>query len=380
MGERIYVMNETDSQQRLEPMGEERFASEDKLQELIAKHPELLGGEQMTPEDPRRWVLITREKGITTPDGANWWALDHLYIDQDAVPTLVEVKLGANPEVRRKVVGQMLDYAAHAEHWTVDELRAAFEKSNHPGALRRLLGEGEEEEAAQEDFWEHVGMNLKAKRLRLLFVADEIPDTLARVVEFLNEQMPRIEVLAVEIKQFRSASGQMILVPRVIGRIEPTGPGSSRVRTKATLEEFMNALPSDEVRKATDRLFAVARKHGARIVPGDKGFSIRIACRLWQPLVTVAWFYPPSDSSFWMGLRNFAFGAGILEGYDPPPSAELSRVLEGWIGQFSDDEFGEDYPSEEGPWARLLSHDDVGKHIDVLAERLDKVLSDLKAL
>ena len=42
-------------------------------------------------------------------------------------------------------------------------------------------------------------MNLAAKRLRLLFVADALPDELAHVVEFLNEQMPYIEVLAVEI-------------------------------------------------------------------------------------------------------------------------------------------------------------------------------------
>ena len=31
--------------------------------------------------------------------------------------------------------------------------------------------------------------------------SDEIPDPLERVVEFLNAQMPNIEVLAVEIKQ-----------------------------------------------------------------------------------------------------------------------------------------------------------------------------------
>ena len=49
-----------------------------------------------------------------------------------------------------------------------------------------------------------VETNLRAANLRLLFVADGIPDELTRVVEFLNEQMPRIEVLAVEIKQFQA--------------------------------------------------------------------------------------------------------------------------------------------------------------------------------
>ena len=65
------------------------------------------------------------------------------------------------------------------------------------------------------EFWQRVETNLRAARLRLLFVADGIPDELTRVVEFMNEQMSGIEVLAVEIKQFRGAAGQT-LVPRVI--------------------------------------------------------------------------------------------------------------------------------------------------------------------
>ena len=69
-----------------------------------------------------------------------------------------------------------------------------------------------------------MASNLAARRLRLLFVADRIPDELARVVE-LNEQMPRIEVLAVEIKRFRGES-LVTLVPQVIGRTAaPTDPG-----------------------------------------------------------------------------------------------------------------------------------------------------------
>ena len=34
------------------------------LQELIAEHPELIDGEQIRPDDARRWILIAREKGI----------------------------------------------------------------------------------------------------------------------------------------------------------------------------------------------------------------------------------------------------------------------------------------------------------------------------
>ena len=70
-------------------------------------------GEQVRPADARRWILIRREKGIAVAAGGGAvWSVDHLVVDQDAVPTLVEVKRGTNPEVRRTIIGQMLEYAA----------------------------------------------------------------------------------------------------------------------------------------------------------------------------------------------------------------------------------------------------------------------------
>ena len=100
------------------------FSTEDELQALIPNNPELLDGEQMRPDDPRRWILITREKGIAERSDSNErWSLDHLIIDQDAVPTLVEVKRGSNREIRREVIGQMLEYATRSTN--VDGDRAS---------------------------------------------------------------------------------------------------------------------------------------------------------------------------------------------------------------------------------------------------------------
>ena len=89
MPERIYTSAEDGA---LEALEETPFSTEDELQALIAEHPELLDGEQTSPGDARRWILITREKGIAASSGAAArWAVDHLIIDQDAVPTLAEL-------------------------------------------------------------------------------------------------------------------------------------------------------------------------------------------------------------------------------------------------------------------------------------------------
>ena len=380
MAERIYNRGGDGG---LEPLQEQPFSTEDELQALIAQHPELLDGEQIRPGDPRRWILITREKGISqTPGSSVWWSLDHLIVDQDAVPTLVEVKRGSNSEIRRTIVGQMLEYAAHASQtWTADELRETFERSatnrgvNPSEELGKLLQWDGEPDA--DVFWENVARNLDAKRLRLLFVADEIPDTLERVVEFLNAQMPNIEVLAVEIKQFRGTSSQT-LVPRVLGRIADTTSRSiSVLRRELTLETFLEELASDEARNVVDRLLNVVREHGGFPAWGSAGVSIRIGCKLWPRLVTVAWLFPPGVSG-WMGFRNVTLGAAIFED-DPPPRGELLEALDSWVDSFAADDFGKDVSRG---WSKVweIDYATAAQHIDLLTARLAKVLSDLKSL
>ena len=112
MKDSIYLI---DGESELVELSATSYESEDLLQSLIAKHPHVLAGEQIDPESPRRWVLVTREMGVPDEvDGGNRWSLDHLFLDQDAIPTLVEVKRSTDTRIRREVVGQMLDYAANA--------------------------------------------------------------------------------------------------------------------------------------------------------------------------------------------------------------------------------------------------------------------------
>ena len=383
MAERIYSR---EAQGGLEPLEEEPFSTEHELQSLIAEHPELLDGEQIRPGSPRRWLLINREKGIPeTSDSGARWAVDHLIVDQDAVPTLVEVKRGSNPEIRRSIVGQVLEYAAHAARtWTADELRRTFEESaNAQGhspseELRNLLRTDGEPDA--DGFWEKVATNLSARRMRLLFVADEIPDPLERTVEFLNEQMPNIEVLAVEIKQFRSRHTQT-LVPRVLGRIvNSSGQGVTGRRRSLNRETFLEQWTVAEERDAAQRILDVARKSGASFEWGQRGgVSIRGRCARWEQPITVAWLYSPSmEGSGWMRTRDFTFGVAILE-YDPPPDEELRTVLKRWAETFSDDSFTMDV-SSRGVTAWSVSYDVAVLYIDLLTTRLAGVLSELASL
>lgn len=234
MSGKIFVLQDGGS---LVAMNEQGYDAEAVLQKLIEDYPDLLAGDQMNSDAPRRWLLVKREMGVPDAlDGSGRWSLDHLFLDQNGVPTLVEVKRSTDTRIRREVIGQMLDYAANGvAYWPVATLQASFAatwKDKADQTLAEFLDteisaeEAEEAEAetdpAVEEFWQKVSANLEAGRLRLLFVADVIPKELQRVVEFLNEKMDGVEVLAVEIKQFvsqKDAGPQMkTLVPRVIGQ------------------------------------------------------------------------------------------------------------------------------------------------------------------
>ena len=82
-------------------MDEALYDSEFLLQELLAKYPDLLAGEQINCDVPRRWLLVTREMSIPgEEDGSGRWSVDHLFLDQEGIPTLIEVKRSTDTRIQ----------------------------------------------------------------------------------------------------------------------------------------------------------------------------------------------------------------------------------------------------------------------------------------
>lgn len=230
-------------------MAERRYDKESDLQGYLESNPELLSAE-VAEDERRRWLLVKREMGVPGhEEGSNRWSLDHLFVDQDAIPTFVEVKRSTNTEIRRKIVGQMLDYAANASaHWDAGRLRSSFEsRFADVEAANDELAAFLDEDLDAEGFWDAVAANLEERRLRLIFVADRIPRELRSIVEFLNEQLKQTQVIAVEVKQYVApGEGLISLAPRIIGetevarRVKSVGGGARRPR--ATEEQFHAAM------------------------------------------------------------------------------------------------------------------------------------------
>lgn len=320
---------------QLVEMTERAYDSEDLLQALLAEYPSLLAGEQIDSAVPRRWLLISREAPLPSEEeGAARWSVDHLFLDQDSVPTLVEVKRSTDTRIRREVVGQMLDYAANAVvYWPIDRIRAQFEANCQVRGRQaeEVLGEFLGGNLDQEDFWQNAKTNLQAGKVRLIFVADEIPAELRRIVEFLNAQTDPAEVLAVEIKQY---VGQRLraLVPRVIGQTAEAQGKRGRTGTRWDRQRFVAALAQQsspqEVTLAEDLMAFGTDISGRAIEWGagkDRGsFTARLV--LGSERFSLFSVYTTSQFSLnigWNQERLSRFDPGISEEY----RAEVKRRL-----------------------------------------------------
>lgn len=261
----------------LTELRETPYDSESLLQQLLGDHPSILAGEEENNGAPRRWLLITREAAVPgAADGGGRWSVDHVFLDQNAVPTLVEVKRSTDTRIRREIVGQMLDYAANAmAYWPPEQLRITYEarcatRGVQPADdLRAALGEALD----QEEFWERAKINLSAGRLRLVFVSDQIPAELRRIIEFLNGQMDPAEVLAIEVRQY-TGDGLRTLVPTVLGQTAEAQQrkGTARVQASPWDElRFMTVLGDrcgEEVVTVARRILRGVERRATRIYWG----------------------------------------------------------------------------------------------------------------
>jgi hypothetical protein len=231
----------------VQELKQQDFEKENILQKLLNDYPKIIAGNLINESKPRKWLSIDREYGIPDKeDSGDRWSIDHLFLDQDAIPTLIEVKRSTDTRLRREVIGQLLEYAANAvQYWDAVKLQAIFE-----GRCRQKERDPQDEllkilDREYDEYWESVKTNLETGKIRLLLVSDEIPFETRSIVEFLNEKMNDVEVLAFEIKKYAGLDYDT-LIPRVYGQTSKAV--SRKSKPLPTVEEHLDKIKNEEVK------------------------------------------------------------------------------------------------------------------------------------
>ena len=186
------------------------------LQNLIHTTPSCLPIEEIEPGFERA-IAICQE--MPTKHGP----IDNLLMTPEGDLVIVEAKLWRNPEARRRVVAQALDYASCLFEMDYAELEARALKGNFgntkpPMRLYDLFADQEVKDEAA--FIDSVNSNLRKGRALILVVGDGIRDETVRLASLLQSHAgARFTFGLIELALFRMPDGQGTMVcPRTLAR------------------------------------------------------------------------------------------------------------------------------------------------------------------
>lgn len=148
--------------------------------------------------------------------------LDVLMVTPSGRLTVIETKLWRNPEARRKVIAQILDYAKELAKWTYEDLQREINKRLHTSGntLYRIVSESGVDESLEEAvFVDSVSRNLRRGNFLLLIVGDGIREGAAGIADFLSTAgYLEFSFALVELAIYKQADSGTLVIPRVIAR------------------------------------------------------------------------------------------------------------------------------------------------------------------
>jgi len=249
-----------------------RFTEEGKLQDYLEEYPSLIPLAEIV-EGASDLLCMGREVG------AGPGSVDLLFIDKDGLLTVVETKLAKNPEARRTVIGQIIEYASYISQWTADDVyRIANEylKSN----IDEAMGNVSQGEFSAEDFRSNIEQNLKNGKIRLIVAVDELIEPLRATVTFLNSYS-NFDILLLQVSSFEESKSRKVLIPLLFGYAQK---GTVSITSKPKInEEIFLARCREGGHKIAEELYFEAkalterrRANGDFMNWGVSGYSYRM--------------------------------------------------------------------------------------------------------
>lgn len=200
----------------LKPLGfqaGETAVSEADIQSLVHRHPSCLPIAEIDPIFLGPVPICTE---LNTPAGP----IDNFMVTPSGLPVLVECKLWRNPEGRREVVGQILDYAKELSRWSSSDLQREVNRRLKLDGNSLLDLVREVDPSVDEiEFNDALTANLRRGRFLLLIVGDGIREGVEAISEYLQRHAGlHFSLGLVELPIFVLPNGDRVAVPRVLAR------------------------------------------------------------------------------------------------------------------------------------------------------------------
>lgn len=321
--------------------------SERRLQELIHDHPTCLPLDQIEP-GIGRLVPVCMELPLRVG------SVDNLFVTPEGNLVLVEVKLWENPEARRKVVAQALDYATALFRLDYNGLEAAIMKSDFNGraAPQSLYSLVDGADSPTESvFADRIARNLREGRIVVLIVGDEIRPAADELVAGLQAHANfHFTFALVEMPVFSrpDSADEFIVMPRTLIKTETvprftirTDGASTDIRDAGT-DAREAAKPSRRSNISSEGFFEVMEQRSRQVPDKLKRFLDEVATIDVRPeylgSLNLKWDQPeggpvnlgyirPSGGEVWTDASYWKVDRDLAEDYN----ARLAELFGGEV-------------------------------------------------
>ena len=247
------------------------------LQTLLHCHPEVFPIGQIE-SGYGDLIPLCRELPLLFGGGRSG-ALDNLFVTRDGKLVLVEAKLWRNPEARREVVAQVLEYAAAVFRMSYGELESAVLKArgvSMPEASLFKIVAGYSEGVDEDEFSDALARNLQRGRAIIAVVGDGIREDIIPLADLLQSHAGhRFTFALVELTVYEtpvtgvrlvvpSVLAQTVLLERGVVRIEGELPPGQRLTVVLPTSGPTKQAPSRPMGIGEDEFFELLGRRDTR--------------------------------------------------------------------------------------------------------------------
>jgi hypothetical protein len=309
------------------------FKEESHLQRILFESPDLI----VAREDELPVVLM-REAGLP---GSGY--TDLVGVDAAGNILIIETKLAKNPEIRRKVIGQVLEYAAFLWRMRFEDFDELF-KSREGKSIRELFSE-RSDSLPIEEITRTITENLEQGRFKLLIAVGQINPELEKIIAYVSSFRGGLVLEALEVNLYQEGDTE-VFVPQRHGQVSAE---TGRSVGALTIDEVIANSPNEHSRHLYRVLVDEWIKLGHLVQPASAGASFKADIN--EQLQPIFWAFPRYVQALMSPLTQRGVPPELLARYrsalaslpgfdkrrmmsDAKPPTELSRISEAEIRGF----------------------------------------------
>lgn len=187
------------------------------LRDKIFDYPRIIPLNQIDP-GAGDFISICREFPLSKYGSSVF--VDVFGVTRHGRPVLIECKLWRNPQARREVIAQLLEYASLFRRLSYSDLTATLRSRFGMTGENPLydLVASLPDPAPEKEFTDRVASSLARGDIELIIAGDGIREDTAAIAEHLMDRGARLTLL--ELQVWKDGDGQHLLVPHIPFRTE----------------------------------------------------------------------------------------------------------------------------------------------------------------